>query len=325
MVRVLIFLLFLAVLPVSMAHALVPPGFDPLSISITPQYPRPYDTVTVTIGSTLFNIAASDVRILVNGTIVEEGVGVTRTAVPVGRPGEATRITVHVDSEGQTYTKELTVRPAEVALITEATTSAHPFYRGGLLPVSEGPIRFTAIPLFESAPGVRLSPDTLLYTWRVGDRTLQNESGIGRSVLLATAPVQYRDTAVIVTVTSRDGSLVAQAGVAVTPSDPLVRIYRNDPLMGIRYEEALSGTIELQGDEETLHVIPYYFDGFPALSWTINSVEQGTDNDITLRSSGGAGSATVGVSARNAGAFQSAGQTLTVRFGANQSTNFFGF
>jgi hypothetical protein len=93
----------------------------------------------------------------------------------------------------------------------------------------------------------------------------------------------------------------------------------------VRYEEAVSGAVSLKGEEETFRAVPYYFSGAPVFSWTINSVEQGAAPDITLRATGGAGSATVAASVRDASTFSSAVQNLTVRFGASRETGIFGF
>ena len=64
---------------------------------------------------------------------------------------------------------------------------------------------------FQSAPGTRLPASSLVYTWRLGNRVLTDSSGIGKSTLLATAPVRYRNADITVTVTSPDNSLVGEA------------------------------------------------------------------------------------------------------------------
>ena len=306
------------------AEALVPSGVDPLSISVFPRYPRPYETVTVTLKSNLVDLLRGDNRISLNGTVLDEGVGIRSASFTMSGSGETTTIEATVTVDEQTFTKQLVLRANDVALIMEPVTTSHPFYHGGVLPAPEGRLRLIALAHFETPGGSLIPPQDLVYEWRLGEQVLQNESGAGRYILTATAPVKYRDARVTVTVTTKDGSLSGETSVLVSPSDPVVRIYRNDPLLGIRFEEALSGSIALSGDEETFRVIPYFFEAPPVLSWTINSVEQSTGEDITLRATGGGvGSANVGISARNRNAFQSATQTLTVTFGETRPS-FFG-
>lgn len=307
-------------------HALVPTGIESFTISVSPQYPRPYEVVTVTLKSSLIDLISSNVTISGNGAVLDEGIGVRSASTIMGAPGESVRITAVVVANGQTLTRELVLRPSDVALVMEAATEIHPFYLGASLPAPEGRLRLVALTHFENSSGGVIPKENLIYTWRLGEQVLENESGAGKFVLTASAPIRYRDARVSVTVTTPDKSLAGEASVLVTPVDPLVRIYRNDPLLGIRYEEALAGSVALSGDEETFRVIPYYFSAPPVLSWTINSIEQNAGADITLRATGGGiGSASVGVSARNPNAFQSAAQTLTVKFGKERPSNFLGF
>lgn len=292
------------------------PGVDTLTLTLSPKHPRPYDTVKVTVSSTLVNLAASEITITANGEVVAER---SRTAsVTFGGPGTKTTIRVVAVAPDATHVKELTIAPADVVLIVESPTSAHPFYEGARLVASEGPVRLVALPDFQSSPGVRIPAKDLSYTWRFGDRLLHDYSGLGQNVLPATAPVRYRDADVTVTVTTRDGTLVAETTQAVVPTDPVMRIYRNDPLLGPLFEHALSGTYRLPGAEDTLRMIPYFFSGTPTLAWTLNGNPAGGDDDLTLRATGNeGGTASVRASASEIGGTlpRIADSGLTVEFG----------
>jgi hypothetical protein len=323
MIRVV--LLFLTLIIATPAHALVSAGVDPLTISVSPRYPKPFDTITIRLQSSLLDLLSSTITIRVNDVVVADGLSERTATAVVGGTGEETVIVAEVVAEGQTFTKELRLRPADLALIVESSSTAHPFYKGATLPAAEAPVRLLAFADFRNSAGAQIPPESLVYTWRLGERVLQDQSGAGKSVLQATAPLRYRDARVLVTVSDPVTGFSAESGVTVTPADPLVRVYRNDPLLGVRYEEAVSGAISLKGEEETFRAVPYYFSGAPVFLWTINSVEQGTAPDITLRATGGAGSATVAASVRDASAFSSAVQNLTVQFGASRPTGIFGF
>jgi len=164
-----------------------------------------------------------------------------------------------------------------------------------------------------------------VYTWKLGDQVLQAQSGIGKSSLTATAPVRYRDTAITLTVASVDSAYVAQATTVVAPIDPLVRIYRNDPLLGPLFENALAGTFLMDREEETYRAVPYFFASLPAITWSVNGAASGGEKDITLRSTGsGSGSANLTASAKQPTTFQSADSRLNITFGKEGGLGLFG-
>lgn len=301
-------------------------GVEPLTFSISPEYPRPFQTVVVTPASTLIDLSASTVTITANGTTVARGSGVQKANITLGAAGTRTTIGVFVTApDGRTYRSELTVRPAEVSLVLEPLTTVHPFYKGGSLVASEGSLRLIAIADLRTAAGSRIPPENLVYNWKFGDQQLQSQSGIGKSTLTAIAPVRYRDATVSLTVTSQDSSVVAFASVNVSPVDPFVRIYPSDPLLGPLFERALSGSFSMTEDEQTFRAVPYFFASAPAITWKVGTAAGGGDKDITLRSSGqGSGSTAISVDAKQPTSKQSANTRLTVQFDRSSGIGIFG-
>lgn len=298
---------------------------ETLSVTLSPEYPRPYQVVTVSPESNLIDLAASQVVISVNGSVVYQGSGSESAQVAVGGPGQTTTITVRATNNGQVYSKSVEVRPADVALLLEPSASSHPFYKGGSLIATEGRLRLVAVPDLRTAAGVSLNPANLVYTWRNGNQLLTSASGIGKSVLSATAPVRYRDTVISVTVSTQDSSLVAQASAVISPTDPFVRIYENDPLLGPRFERALSGRITLADSEQTYRAVPYHFGTTPSLTWEVNGTASQVGQDITVRPAGsGRGTALLGVEAVTSAPRQTAEGSVSVLYG-QQSTGIFGF
>lgn len=327
MIRSVLLTLFLVATAGLTVQAQGLPGDDPLMLVISPSYPRPYQSVSVSPRSTLIDLSASAVRISVNGTRIYEGSGTQGAITRAGGLGERTTITVSVtDPSGKTYTKEQVIRPAEVSLVLEPVSTAHPFYQGGGLVASESRVRLIALADLRSAPGTRLPASSLIYTWKLGNRTLTDASGIGRSTLIATAPVRYRNADITLTVTSPDNSLVGEAKTTVSAVDPVTRIYRNDPLLGPNYDVALSGSFVMPDTEATFRAVGYFFAVPPTFAWTVNSNTNGTDKDITVRATGnGQGTAKLGVTATEPATRRSAGSQVTVDFGAaSGSFGFFG-
>lgn len=298
---------------------------EPLTFTITPSYPRPYQSVTVVPESTVIDLSASTVTVSVNGSVVSRGTGAEAAYITVGGPGTVTTVSVTATNGGQTYTKSITIRPAEVSLIVESGATSHPFYEGGALIASEGNVRIVALADLKNSAGASIPPANLVYTWRNGNQILQGSSGIGKSVLSAVAPVKWRDAPITVTVTSQDQSVVAEAVVTIAPSDPFLRVYRNDPLLGPLFGTALSGTIALNGDEETYRAVPYFFSQKPAFSWRVNDVMSDSDQDVTVRASGsGGGTARLDVSGMIAGTGETAATGLAVSFGGRRFLDIFG-
>ncbi len=300
-------------------------GVDPFTVDYSPQYPTPYQTITVTPSSTLFDIGSATISITVNGKAFYKGSGGVSVTVPVGGPGTVTNVTVSAVSGGQTYTKKISLRPASVALVVEPVSTTHPFYAGASLVPSEGSVRLIAVPDLRTSAGKAIDPSTLEYTWKLGDQQLDSSSGIGQSVLTATAPQRYRDAIVSVVVQSQDGSLVAEADTTISPVDPISQIYVDDPLLGPLFDTALSDSFTMQNSEDTFLGVPYYFSSKPGLSWVMNGTDSGTDADITVRSTGtGTGTAVLNFTANGSGTTESANSTVSVLFGKKSSIGIFG-
>lgn len=288
----------------------------PITLDLNPQYPAPYQTVTITPQSSSIDLSGSTLTYSVNGKVVQQGTGQESAEIALGGPGSVTRVTVTATYSGKSYSASLTIRPADVALILEPVSTTHPFYEGGALVGSQGSMRIIAMPDLRNSAGVQIAPSTLEYVWKNGGQILQSSSGIGKSVLTASAPVKYRDTTVTVTVSTPDQSIVGQAAVLISPADPLVRIYENDPLLGPRYETALPDAITLSDSEDTYRAVPYYFTSFPTLTWSVNGTASQTGKDITVRPAGGGkGTALLGVLASTGSLGQSANANLSVTFG----------
>ncbi len=296
---------------------------DPLEITIDPLYPKPYQIITVTPDSSYIDLSSSQVTISVNGSVVQKGSGTEGASVAVGGPGKATVVTVTAVNNGQTYTKSLTIHPADVALLLEPQSTTHPFYEGSPLIASEGTVRAVALPDLRTSTGASIPASSLVYTWKNGDQVLQDQSGIGKSVLTAVAPVRYRDTTLSVTVSSQDSSVVGYAEAAISPTDPFVFAYENDPLLGPRFENALPDTVSLTDSEKTYRAVPYFFASIPSIAWQVNGTPSQSGQDITVRPTGsGKGTALLGVTA-TAGD-QLANTSFSVQFGSSQSTGIFG-
>jgi hypothetical protein len=290
---------------------------DPLTLDVQPENPQPYGTITITPSSTVFDIQTMAISITVNGSAFYRGTGGSSVSVPVGGPGTVTKIVIRATPPtGQSTTKTIVIHPASVALVVEAQSSTHPFYQGAGLVSSNAAVRVVAIPDVRTSPTKSVPAASLVYTWKFGDQILEQDSGIGKSVLNATAPPRYRDAPITVTVATQDGSIVAAGSTSVSPVDPVTEIYVNDPLMGPLFDTALTNTTSLTGTEATYRGVGYYYSETPTITWDVNGEPSGSASDITVRSTGsGTGSAILAFQADQSDASLTSNSTVSVLFG----------
>jgi hypothetical protein len=299
-------------------------GADPLTLSVSPQFPHPYDRVTITPSSTLINLAASTITYTVNGKAGGTVSGGNSFSVQAGASGSVTTVAITATGPDGTYQKTLTLTPSDVELVAEPQTTAHPLYPGGRLVGSQSTVRLVALADLRGASGA-IDSKNLVYSWKLGDQQLAPQSGLGRSVLMVTAPERYRNATVSVTVSSQDGGVNGQASLNLAPVEPELRVYENDPLLGPRYDRALLGTFSMRDSEASFVAVPYFFSKAPTVSWVVGGAEAGQGPIVTVKSAGsGQGSASLAANAAGATALESAAMNLLVSFTGPQSSGGFG-
>jgi hypothetical protein len=179
----------------------------------------------------------------------------------------------------------------------------------------------------KNAGGTSLDPGVLSYAWTVDGTQIANSSGIGKEVVIVASPMQYRVRDVSVAVRSQDGSQVGGASLSLSALEPSVRIYGNDPLLGIRFDHALSNNYAIAGAESTLYAAPFSLpttNGTPLFQWFLNGAVAQTGSSITLRPTGsGQGSASLSLVA-SSGGYTTATANLSLTFGATSGSNLFG-
>lgn len=297
----------------------------PFTISIRPQYPTPYSQATISLLSTSLDLANATMKVSVASKEIYRG-AVQPVAVPLSKAGSVANVKVAVSSGGVNYSQTIFIQPQDVVLIAEPISSAPPLYRGTPLVPLEGSVRVIAIANLRDARGKMLDPSTLSYSWMVDNTQIANSSGIGKQAIMVASPLQYRARLVSVVVISQDGVLAGGASLTLTAQEPKVRIYRNDPLLGIRFDHALTGEYAIAGAETTLYAAPYSLpttSGAPRLQWFLNGSSAQMGNSITLRPSGnGRGGASLSLVA-SAGNSTTATANLSLSFGTKPDFNIF--
>lgn len=287
------------------------------SLSVSPRYPSSYQTVAVSAQSTDIDLAASTLKARVNGVVVYEG-GVRPFNVALGAPGKETEISATLTTGGDVHTASITLAPADVALVIEPRATTPALYRGKPSVPLSGNVRIVAVTDFRDSNGVRIPPSDLIFSWTVEDTFLQANSGAGRDVLTVPAPFQYRTRPVSLVVKSKEGRFIGGASVTLSGNEPLIRIYENDPLLGVRFERSLRGTFSLNDAEISLFAAPYSFSltgGMPSRKWFLNNRAADEGGVLTLRPEGnGAGKASVSVRTAGVESIENAAASLLLTF-----------
>ncbi len=298
---------------------------QPFTLSLSPQHPLPYSTVSVVPVSAQVDVTSGTVTVSVNGKQAVSG-GAGSTNILLGAPGVPVSVLVKLATGGGTYTESMTITPQDVVLVAEPLSSAPPLYAGKPLVPLGGSIRMVAAADMRTPTGKRLDPGTLAYLWSVDGVEQQASSGIGKKTLIVDSPLQYRSRSVSVTVTSSDRTLAGEASFDVVAVDPSIRIYERDPLLGIRFERALVSSYAIHGAESTLYAGAFSFPtalGSPVIAWFLNGISAQQGSFITLRPTGaGTGSAALSVTGSSGGVV-AASASIPVAFGSSRSS-FFG-
>lgn len=301
---------------------------NPFTISVAPQYPSPRTPATLSFLSSSLDLTKVTMTVSANGTQLYQG-SVRPVAVMLGKAGSVTNVTVTMVSAGIPYTQRLVLQPQDVSIIAEPLSSAPALYSGKPLVPFEGNTRVVAVAHLADATGKSISPTALSYTWTVDGAEIANSSGIGKQAIIVASPLQYRTRSVSVVVQSQAGNLIGKASLALSPVEPTVRIYENDPLLGIRFERALRDSYTIQGTEASLYAAPFSLSltsGTPLLQWFLNGTSAQMGSLITLRPTGsGKGSASLSLTASSGTeSITGASTALSLIFGAKSSSNFFG-
>lgn len=280
---------------------------EQISVTVTPQVPQPRERVTISVASYSSNFKSAVVTWRKDGSIVSSGIGKTSYSFLAPDSGDRTTISLTVEKEfGGTLQREFTFAPADVDILWEAQTYTPPFYKGKSLFTRQSSVIFVALPNFvDSTTGNTIPASELVYTWKLNGNVIQDQSGYGQSSFRVAGDVLSRPLTVIVTVTAIGSDLSAKQSLTVTPFDPEVLLYENNPLYGIMFEKALVGNFMINRDEMEISAIPYHFSADSRetnelkYSWLLNGKTINTyDNRNSLvfrRTSDETGTANVGI------------------------------
>ena len=289
---------FVALLLVpAFAHAqFALPGFTGVvRIGMSPANPGPQQDVVLTLESSLIDLAASEIAWRVDGMARGPGESI---AVRTGKLGSTMHVTAAVTTpEGSLVTASLDIAPTELDLLYDSDTYVPPLYRGRALPSAGSTVRLQAIPHFVKPSGAEVPASDVIFAWKRNGQLLGSLSGKGRAAITVPAPYLYGADTVSVEARTADDAFAGASSVTIPAVDPIVRLYQDHPLFGLRFDRALGTTTALSDREMTFAAIPYFASARgPAAApltyaWSVNGnpVETAGDtkNELTIGAESG--------------------------------------
>lgn len=155
-----------------------------LTIKQFPESPREGEEVKLTIESDKFNLNSADITWLVDGQVVDNGVGRKALIINASSNGLTQIILAKVEQEGY--------EPAQIQKVVEANTNfilyegadsyVPSFYKGRRLPAKEGLVRAAFFSFKDGEIDGITGNSTDNYTWRVNGEDKKEYSGQNRII-----------------------------------------------------------------------------------------------------------------------------------------------
>jgi len=296
-----------------------------VNLTVTPTTPRPNQSVSAILDSSSIDLDTANISWSVNGKRVQNGQGQKTFSFTAGSAGSQTIVSASISSrDGTSLVKSITISPASVDLLWEGEGYAPPFYEGRTMWANEGQITFLAVPNVFNSRGVRLNPNNLIYKWTQNDTILGESSGAGKNTLtLSDTILSLPETIEVDVLTDRD-TTVATASINLTPGNPKLLIYEDNPLYGLLFNNEVGNQFTTAGKEFTFAAFPLSFattirsSANLSYNWQTGGSSSGTKNEVTYRTpESGTGTARIGVTVNSSNAItQSASRNFLVQFGS---------
>lgn len=230
-----------------------------LGVQVIPTYPKPNDTVSISLSMYSDNLNSADITWYKDGKNVLSGKGEVNYSFQTGKAGEEIDLEIRINLlSGSSFSKTITLNPAGIDLVWEASSYVPPFYKGKALHPKQGLLKVVALPNFVKN-GRAISAKNLTYEWSGKSGVYQNQSGYGKNVLILSGSLLGREENVNLLVTDPVNNIVAQETIAIVPTDPKIVFYENDPYYGYNFETAIKNVFSLKGEEAQIISAPFYF------------------------------------------------------------------
>lgn len=297
-----------------------------IAFSLSPQYPGPNQNVNAVLSSHVVNLDKANISWSINSQELSRGIGKKSFTFRTEDSGVSTTLSATIDTiDGQNMLKTIVIKPAGVDMLWEAYDAyVPPFYKGKVLAPSQGQFKVVAVPNLINQNG-KVSMNNLSYVWAKDGKVQNDSSGWGKSFFIFQNSYLDRDNTVEVKVSDISGNTNASGKITLNTTNPKILFYKNDPLLGVRWENALSNGFNINQEGEILTIEPYFFSpkninsSDLTFDWSINGEKISTPepkNILFIKpETGQSGTATIKIDINNVNTlFQSMSKQLQVSF-----------
>lgn len=305
----ILFLILFFTLPSIVSAQIEVPSTTDINVELIPSNPKPNEFVSASITSYSTDLNSAKITWSLNGKTQKSGLGEKSLIFNSGDAGTENILYISVKTkEGEVVEKSIIISPVGIDLVWQNESFVPPFYKGKALYSHQNKITFIAIPhIFNN--GKEVSPKNLIYTWKKNGSVIESASGYGKNTYTSEGSVISRPLNIEVNVTSPTTSASGYTHTVVTPIEPSIVFYKKDPLYGIEFQKALSGSISIENSNEiNILAIPFFFGVMDKKStdltyiWSINGSEissAGSSNQVFRRKEGTKGNSLISLSIEN--------------------------
>lgn len=330
----ILFLFFVLIFPFSVFAQFTTGSQVEVNVDMIPSIPGANQKVRVDLTSYSTEINAAKITWSVNGKIVDTGIGKKTFYFTTGDLNTETTLDVDVLTiEGSNIHNTYKIHPAEVDLLWQSESLTPPFYKGKSMFSHQNKITFVVFPHITDSEKQEIPAKNLIYKWKLNGSAVQESSGYGKNTFTMTGALISRPIEITVEVTSRDSSARAVSNITVFPIEPEMILYEKNPLYGIQFQKALTGTIEMKDSKEiTVLGIPMFSGGLDPLNrdikytWSVNGsiINNNSNQNIQVfrKKDGAVGTARISLSTENISKIlQSASGSFDLKFSSKNSSD----
>jgi hypothetical protein len=299
-----------------------------VSLTITPSAPGANQNVTATLDSSSIDLDISIITWRVDGKTTLSGQGDKTLSLASGPVGSQTTISADIsEGGGGGLNRSITFSPAEVDLMWQGGGYVPPFYEGRAMWTHQGQITFFAVPHVFDTNGTVINPKTLVYKWIQNDIVLGDSSGVNKNSLTLTDSILSLPETIEVDILTGGNTLLASQSINLTPQDPGLLIYEDNPLYGILFNSEAGDQFTALKKEFSFVALPLFFSTPTRNSrnisydWEAGGATSGTNSRVTYSiPDTNTGSAQISISTNNSMLVtQSAQRNFLVQFGNQNS------
>lgn len=275
---------------------------EDISVKLTPENPKPFSDVTISLESLNVNIDNANIEWKSNGKTVLSGQGKKTYVFKTGGSNTNTNFEVSILPENSSISikKTINIAPSDIDILWEAVDSyTPPFYKGKALPTKQSKIKVTAFP---NTSGLsQINQKNLTYTWKNDFNTIKNSSGLGKNTYTFLNSEIKNVEKIGLDIINQSGSYKSSGNLNINIVSPEVIFYKKSPLEGILYQKSIENNDFIEEDEVTIVVEPFFISSIEnrntfKYEWEINNTRIDTPTnpfELTVRPSSRGGYATI--------------------------------